>query len=64
MLIDLEDKIKELITNLDKETFFINFLELYSGVAKSAIKKVKNVSVYDGLENKTKFLINVPTPKS
>ena len=57
MLIDLEDKIKELITNLDKETFFINFLELYSGVAKSAIKKVKNVSVYDGLENKTKFLI-------
>ena len=57
MLIDLEDKIKELIANLDKETFFINFLELYSGVAKSAIKKVKNVSVYDGLENKTKFLI-------
>lgn len=57
MLIDLEDKIKELITNLDKETFFINFLELYSGVAKSAIKKVKNVSVYDGLENKTKFII-------
>lgn len=57
MLIDLEDKIKELIINLDKETFFINFLELYSGVAKSAIKKVKNVSVYDGLENKTKFLI-------
>lgn len=57
MLIDLEDKIKELITNLDKETFFINFLELYSGVAKSAIKKVKNVSVYYGLENKTKFLI-------
>lgn len=30
MLIDLEDKIKELIVNLDKETFFINFLELYS----------------------------------
>ena len=57
MLIDLEDKIKELITNLDKETFFINFLELYSGVAKSAIKKVKNISVYDGLENKTKFII-------
>ena len=57
MLIDLEDKIKELIANLDKETFFINFLELYSGVAKSAIKKVKNISVYDGLENKTKFLI-------
>lgn len=57
MLIDLEDKIKELITNLDKETFFINFLELFSGVAKSAIKKVKNVSVYDGLENKTKFII-------
>lgn len=57
MLIDLEDKIKELIANLDKETFFINFLELYSGVAKSAIKKVKNVSVYDGLENKTKFII-------
>ena len=57
MLIDLEDKIKELIANLDKETFFINFLELYSGVAKSAIKKVKNTSVYDGLENKTKFLI-------
>ena len=57
MLIDLEDNIKELIANLDKETFFINFLELYSGVAKSAIKKVKNVSVYDGLENKTKFLI-------
>lgn len=57
MLIDLEDKIKELIANLDKETFFINFLELYSGVAKSAIKKVKNISIYDGLENKTKFLI-------
>ena len=57
MLIDLEDKIKELITNLDKETFFINFLELYSGVAKSAIKKVKNISIYDGLENKTKFII-------
>ena len=57
MLIDLEDKIKELIVNLDKETFFINFLELYSGVAKSAIKKVKNISVYDGLENKTKFII-------
>lgn len=57
MLIDLEDKIKELIANLDKETFFINFLELYSGVAKSAIKKVKNVSVYDGLENKSKFII-------
>ena len=57
MLIDLEDKIKELIANLDKETFFINFLELYSGVAKSAIKKVKNISVYDGLENKTKFII-------
>ena len=57
MLIDLEDKIKELIANLDKETFFINFLELYSGVAKSAIKKVKKTSVYDGLENKTKFLI-------
>lgn len=57
MLIDLEDKIKELIVNLDKETFFINFLELYSGVAKSAIKKVKNISIYDGLENKTKFII-------
>ena len=57
MLIDLEDKIKELIANLDKETFFINFLELYSGVAKSAIKKVKNISIYDGLENKTKFII-------
>lgn len=57
MLIDLEDKIKELIVNLDKETFFINFLELYSGVAKTAIKKVKNISIYDGLENKTKFII-------
>lgn len=57
MLIDVEDKIKELIANLDKETFFINFLELYSGVAKSAIKKVKNISIYDGLENKTKFII-------
>ena len=42
---------------MEKETFFINFLELYSGVAKSAIKKVKNISIYDGLENKTKFII-------
>lgn len=57
MLIDLEDKIKELIEDLDREKFFIEFLKLFSGVAKSAIKKLEKENIYAGYENKTKFYI-------
>lgn len=59
---EYEDKIKDIVENLDKEEFIFEFLSVYSKIAKSTITKLRkgtnNLSKVPGeyhLKNKLYF---------